>query len=89
MTDPFELINRYFDDELSPEEFCEFEIWLTKSEANRKVFAREAHTHRQIHEFVKADQLLKHAELAQATALLTSKPSRSATAYGYHARTTA
>jgi len=59
---PRQLIDRYFDDELTPAEFAEFEEWLRASPDNAAMFASAAIFHDQLTTAMKARSALAAEE---------------------------
>jgi ferric-dicitrate binding protein FerR (iron transport regulator) len=50
MSDPFELIHRYFDGSSTDEEAAQLAEWLARDAEHVRLFVRECHLHRQIRE---------------------------------------
>ena len=50
MSDPLELIHRYFDGPLTDEEAAQLAEWLARDAEHVRLFVRESHLHRQIRE---------------------------------------
>jgi len=70
MRPPEELIEAYFDEELTPEEAEELRKWLSASRRNLRYFAREAHLHQALHQFAAADAWLNAGRQGRQTPIL-------------------
>ncbi|MFC1766102.1 hypothetical protein ACFL6U_29000, partial [Planctomycetota bacterium] len=66
MSVPYDLLNAYFLETITAEEFAELSVWLQQDPKHVRILVRESILHKGTHQILVGDELRQHEDLVGA-----------------------